>query len=298
MKRVLFRFLLFVLLIGSSAFYLFLSYPRDFSTIISGHYPPSFSCPLGIRKTLENQGLEVSFPPVCSRWRYYNFGFLSAKVAHVSYAFDRSGDVFGDKSATILFIPKFVFFNKAYILSKDFLSDYEIKIFLRNNLNTPFYGHTNFTLENLSTQKVTNDEDGICFRHHLKFPFQGKISQCLNADNGFLIDGDISYVDGIITWKEAETLVNAQCENYKLRCIYKSWAKKDLLSYWDGYPGAISGIKISDLNPENDSYYIFVRGTYNKGKEGMIAVKVFFDGRVESKLVERKSYKISEILEL
>lgn len=114
-----------------------------------------------------------------------------------------------------------------------------------------------------------------------------------NKANDFY--GEVKYLPNVFQWEDALKLA---LEEAGTSFRYAQWAKESKYYFWSSV-SANSVIQITGTFSKTVESYIFsVPTRYAKGKQGVIIVQVFPDGKVRSKEVPRKSYKAKELLEL
>jgi hypothetical protein len=262
-------------------------------------------CDGSFDKALLKSGLEVKIPTLCTPHKFIKLNDESTyQIIDVAYDIRKRGMmsyVMGYVSVPVLKTLD----NELFIFPHHFSRPSNFLSYVSKKIHAPFAGGwSNFKLETFSDLRILKKGTQYCLQYSFKFPFTGQIDRCPNTSaitdmkqDPEIMHGNASFVDGVFKWDTALSLALNECHRYNgAKCKYSQsqWAQESKYHYWSG-AHANSAIKIGT---DNVDFYLFSVGIYNKGKEDVVLVQVYSDGRIRSKLVPRKSYKPDELLSL
>jgi hypothetical protein len=263
-------------------------------------------CPLGIQEALEKKGITAASPTSC--WNKEIISYADSEVELLSISLGSiNGCIPGEfKTIPVFRLPN----NEIVVLPQRFRSESDLIYNLTRVVRTPFHSASNdwsnFDYKEFSSKKVVKRESKYCLEHIFSFPFEGVALQCPNdkAVHNIKLDAytaeiSVVYRGGVMTWEQAHKNVLNECPKYNGAKCKELLSNSNNIYAWN-YRGPSANSVIKILNkPEPDvDYYLFVTELYKGGHESKIMVQVFSDGRVVSKPVARKGYRVDDMFRL
>lgn len=255
----------------------------------------NIQCNVGVQEALKSAGFDSDVPIYCVKDQYRRFNENGYSLASVRYDVGVFEDQEFDRYVTVLSKPDGSFF----VFPRGFTNFYRLKLHLSEMLASPFLGlRTSFNIWKYSTISVVEKGSYYCLVHNFKFPFRGSIQQCPKMIGKhkkrrapYALKGKVSYADNIFKWADALNLVILECNKYSnARC--KSQVNLGLYNEFDYWGGeeASTAFDVSGELETIKSYLFSETIIKENGDEGMIFVKVFSDGTVKSKKIDKKAY--------
>ena len=244
------------------------------------------SCPQGTVDLLQRAGIHMAKDPkfpICYVDERIQYNGVEVPIYYIAY--DERPAL--DSPAQLYIFAAAQPSGELKILSDDVRDRGKLYIYLTNIFDQPF-GIPGLTVDSIAANKeLTEKNSQLCFRYTLKYPFDGIVEQCPT-----LIEGSVAYAAGGLTWNQAEEQAVQECK--KRDCMREPNASSYIPDR--NYPPFVNAALKSFGSPHN-SYYVFISQYRNGGEEGVVAIKIYLDGKIESAQVHTTgAYDIDYIL--
>ena len=302
MKKSVFVFLclnaILVLILSVTVFLQYRSLnqrPDSDSMMYLVKHSSEVQCKKGVKDAIDREGFSSDVPIYCVRDRYRRFDDDRYDLQKVRYDVGVFEDIEFDRYVPIISFPN----DYIFVFPRGFTNFYRFSEYVSEKARVPFSGlRNNFIVWQMSKISVKKEKGYYCFVHKFQFPFVGEIEQCpkmlgkhKKRRMPYTLNGEVSLVEGLFTWEEALDIARLECSKYS-NAMCKSQVDLEhynRFDYWGGHE-ASTAVDIPD-GEQTVRSYLFAETIYkDNGKEGMVFVQVFADGKVKSQEITKKVY--------